>query len=140
MPNFLVTFYFKTVKLLEMEKILNNKIVESFVTALSVVVIFCFISVLWVNSQYKNPNIIEQGKPVLSKYHGKVYNIFFHSLIVYPELAFDGNINSDLYNNQTEPDRPNAVALNKRNGNMEEPQDPTDKIDKSDRARRSNNT
>ena len=92
-----MTFYFKTVKLLEMEKVLNNKMVESFVAALSVVVIFCFISILWVNSQDKNPTIIEQSKPILSKYHGKIYNIFFHSLIVYPELAFNGNINSDLY-------------------------------------------
>jgi len=34
--------------------------------------------------------------PVL--YEGPVYHIFFHSLIVYPELSFDGDAMSDGYN------------------------------------------
>ncbi|MEL7656862.1 MAG: hypothetical protein AAGU75_13255, partial [Bacillota bacterium] len=32
---------------------------------------------------------IEKGKASLVKYEGPVHHIFFHSLIIYPELAFD---------------------------------------------------
>lgn len=33
---------------------------------------------------------IEKSKAALVKYEGPIHHIFFHSLIVYPELAFDG--------------------------------------------------
>lgn len=40
----------------------------------------------------------EAGKSKLVEYHGPIYHVFFHSLIVYPELAFDGDIRSEGYN------------------------------------------
>ena len=50
-----------------------------------------------INNKILSPTLTEQNKTELYKYQGKIYNIFFHSLIVYPQLAFNGNINSDLY-------------------------------------------
>lgn len=38
------------------------------------------------------------GKKSLTKYDGQIYHIFFHSLIIYPELAFDGDYKEEGYN------------------------------------------
>lgn len=40
---------------------------------------------------------IEQQKETLVPYEGKFYHVFFHSLIVYPELAFDGEYTHEGY-------------------------------------------
>lgn len=40
---------------------------------------------------------IEQQKASLVPYEGKFYHVFFHSLIVYPELAFDGEYTHEGY-------------------------------------------
>lgn len=40
---------------------------------------------------------IEQQKGSLVPYEGKFYHVFFHSLIVYPELAFDGEYTHEGY-------------------------------------------
>lgn len=42
-------------------------------------------------------NEIEAKKNTLVKYEGQVYHVFFHSLIVYPELAFDGDYTHEGY-------------------------------------------
>lgn len=42
---------------------------------------------------------IETKKSSLVKYEGQFYHVFFHSLIVYPELAFDGDFMHDGYDN-----------------------------------------
>ena len=41
---------------------------------------------------------IAQARQSLVKYEGKISHVFFHSLIVYPELAFDGDYRSTGYN------------------------------------------
>jgi hypothetical protein len=41
----------------------------------------------------------EEQKSRLVKYDGKLYHMFFHSLIIYPELAFNGNPNEETYYN-----------------------------------------
>ncbi len=43
-------------------------------------------------------NTVEGKKKELIEYDGKVYHVFFHSLIVYPELAFDGDFMHEGYN------------------------------------------
>ena len=35
-------------------------------------------------------NTVTGKKKELVEYDGKIYHVFFHSLIIYPELAFDG--------------------------------------------------
>lgn len=40
---------------------------------------------------------IEQQKAALVPYDGKYYHVFFHSLIIYPELAFDGDYKHEGY-------------------------------------------
>ena len=47
----------------------------------------------------KDEYIIATANEPLVHYQGKIYHIFFHSLIVYPELAFDGSKSSLLYKN-----------------------------------------
>ncbi len=37
-------------------------------------------------------------KAAIKEYDGKVYHVFFHSLIAYPELAFDGDYKEEGYN------------------------------------------
>ena len=56
------------------------------------------------NSQYKDDeqivalkNEINTQKNQLVKYDGQFYHVFFHSLIVYPELAFDGDYMHEGY-------------------------------------------
>ena len=56
------------------------------------------------NSQYKDDeqivalkNEINTQKNQLVKYEGQFYHVFFHSLIVYPELAFDGDYKEEGY-------------------------------------------
>lgn len=56
------------------------------------------------NSQYSNDQQIISGineiaakKNTLVKYDGQFYHVFFHSLIVYPELAFDGDYTHEGY-------------------------------------------
>lgn len=41
---------------------------------------------------------ISAARQNLVKYEGKIHHVFFHSLIVYPELAFDGDYRSAGYN------------------------------------------
>ena len=54
-------------------------------------------------SEYKSAKIveamadIEHKKEELAEYDGQFYHIFFHSLIVYPELAFDGDYMHEGY-------------------------------------------
>ena len=40
---------------------------------------------------------INTEKARLKEYNGKVYHVFFHSLVVYPELAFDGDYMHEGY-------------------------------------------
>ncbi len=40
---------------------------------------------------------INEKKQALVKYEGQFYHVFFHSLIVYPELAFDGDYKHEGY-------------------------------------------
>ncbi len=40
---------------------------------------------------------IKQRKAALVEYDGQYYHVFFHSLIVYPELAFDGDYRHEGY-------------------------------------------
>ena len=40
----------------------------------------------------------EAKKDALVEYTGDVYHVFFHSLIIYPELAFDGEYTEEGYN------------------------------------------
>ena len=40
---------------------------------------------------------IETKKANLKEYDGTIYHVFFHSLIVYPELAFDGDYMHEGY-------------------------------------------
>ena len=44
-----------------------------------------------------SPQDVEQNTAQLQQYQGRIYNIFFHSLIVYPQLAYNGNVNTELY-------------------------------------------
>ena len=94
-----MTFCFKTDKLLQMDLFFNKKIKVVFIIALFTIFVVSALCFFYLNiKKEKKPIIIDrQKKTELYKYQGKIYNIFFHSLIVYPQLAFDGNINSDLY-------------------------------------------
>lgn len=55
------------------------------------------------DSGYKTDNIIREKEKIKNKkeslveYDGKVYHVFFHSLIVYPSLAFDGDYKHEGY-------------------------------------------
>lgn len=56
------------------------------------------------HEEISNEAIKDLGEQIISaraqlvKYEGKIHHIFFHSLIVYPELAFDGDYRSNGYN------------------------------------------
>lgn len=42
-------------------------------------------------------NKINEEKSKLKEYEGQIYHVFFHSLVVYPELAFDGDYMHEGY-------------------------------------------
>jgi hypothetical protein len=93
-----MTFCFKPDKLLGMNWFPNKKIVLLALIVLLITIFVLSISYfIFLNNKKISPITVEQNRPELYKYQGKIYNIFFHSLIVYPQLAFDGDINSDLY-------------------------------------------
>ncbi|MEI6480042.1 MAG: hypothetical protein WCO12_00780 [bacterium] len=77
-----------------------------FVTAVLFVCVFSSISKPYSLGSYFSNKIINSQLLAPKKdplgnvlYKGTIYHIFFHSLIVYPELAFNGNKNQGLYEN-----------------------------------------
>ena len=43
-------------------------------------------------------NELNELNKTIKEYSGKIYHVFFHSLIAYPELAFDGDYKEEGYN------------------------------------------
>jgi len=75
----------------------NKKIVLAFIVLLLTIFVLSISYFLFLNNKKISPITVKQNKTEPYEYQGKIYNIFFHSLIVYPQLALDGNINSDIY-------------------------------------------
>lgn len=81
-------------KILEMQlkrKTMRNKIVKILIPLLVLALLLFFIN--QIVAYFKKPVVTIQPAPEIKTelYTGKVYHIFFHSLIVYPKLAFSPN-------------------------------------------------
>ncbi|MEI6849879.1 MAG: hypothetical protein WCK29_02485, partial [archaeon] len=68
-----------------------------FIFTIFFTVIFLFGNIIYGEVSNINNQIINIPKEENVLYTGKIYHIFFHSLIVYPKLAFDGSESSAGY-------------------------------------------